>query len=174
MLWESVARPNSASARIWERSNSLQSLERCGPKAVALYQYWNARRGIRPMPTRADIDPLEMRQWLPRLTLVDVSPDGQHFTYRLVGTQMVDLLGVNPTGRPVESAWPEGVAEVVVDGHRAVVESRKPVFCQQINPWLEDQKPTAWAMRLPLSSDGEEVDMILAYLSDNIGMLSQL
>ena len=38
------------------------------------------------------LDPLEMRQWLPRLSLVDVSLDGQHFTYRLVGTQLVDLL----------------------------------------------------------------------------------
>ena len=174
MSWESVARPNSASARTWERSNCLKSLERCGPKAVALYQYWNARRGVRPMPTRADIDPLEMRQWLPRLSLVDVSPDGQQFTYRLVGTQMVDLLGVNPTGRLVETAWPEEMADTVVEGYRQVVESRQPLFCQQINGWLEDQKPTAWAMRLPLSSDGEEVDMILAYLSDNIGMLSQL
>jgi hypothetical protein len=61
-----------------------------------------------------------------------------------------------------------------MDAYRDVVETRNPVFCQQINPWQEDQKPTAWAMRLPLSSDGEEVDMILAYLSDNIGMLSQL
>jgi hypothetical protein len=174
MLWESLARPNSAGARNWERSDCLKSLERCGPKAVALYQYWNARRGIRLMPTRADIDPLEMRQWLPRLSLVDVSPDGQHFTYRLVGTQMVDLLGINPTGRLVEAAWPEEIADHVVDGFRTVVETRKPVFCQQINGWLDDQTPTAWAMRLPLSSDGEEVDMILAYLSDNIGMLSQL
>jgi len=174
MLWESVARPNSASARTWERSNCLKSLERCGPKAVALYQYWNARRGIRSMPTRADIDPLEMRQWLPRLTLVDVSPDGERFTYRLVGTQIVDLLGVNPTGRQVETAWPEETAGLVLDGYREVVETRAPVFCQQIKGWLEDQKPTAWAMRLPLSSDGEDVDMILAYLSDNIGMLSQL
>jgi hypothetical protein len=149
-------------------------LERCGPKAVALYQYWNARRGIRPMPTRADIDPLEMRQWLPRLTLVDVSPDGQDFTYRLVGTRMVDLLGMNPTGRSVESAWPEEVAGLVVEAYREVVDSRAPVFCQQITEWREDQKPTAWAVRLPLSSDGVEVDMILAYLSDNIGMLSQL
>ena len=126
------------------------------------------------MPTRTDIDPLEMRQWLPRLSLVDVSPDGRDFTYRLVGTQMVDLLGVNPTGRSVATAWPEEMAETVVEGYRTVVETRKPVFCQQINGWMEDQKPTAWAMRLPLSSDGEEVDMILAYLSDNIGMLSQL
>jgi len=174
MLWESTARPNSARARTWERSSCLKSLERCGPKAVALYQYWNARRGIRPMPTRADIDPLEMRQWLPRLMLVDASADGKSFTYRLVGTQIVDLLGVNPTGRLVETAWPEEIANHVVDGYREVVETRKPAFCQQINGWLEDQKPTAWAMRLPLSSDGEEVDMILAYLSDNIGMLSQL
>jgi hypothetical protein len=172
MLWESVARPNSASARTWERSNCLQSLERCGPKAVALYQYWNARRGVRSMPTRADIDPLEMRQWLPRLMLVDVSPDGERFTYRLVGTQIVDLLGVNPTGRLVETAWPGEIAHHIVAGYREVVETRKPMFCQQISPWQED--PTAWAMRLPLSSDGEGVDMILAYLSDNIGMLSQL
>jgi hypothetical protein len=174
MLWESLARPNSASARTWERSNTLQSLERCGPKAVALYQYWNARRGIRPMPTRADIDPLEMRQWLPRLTLVDVSPDGEDFTYRLVGTQIVDLLGINPTGRLVETAWPENLAPHVIGAYREVVETRKPIFCQQFNAWLDDQKPTAWAMRLPLSSDGEEVAMILAYISDNVGMLSQL
>lgn len=126
------------------------------------------------MPTRADIDPLEMRQWLPRLMLVDVGSDGRSFTYRLVGTQIVDLLGVNPTGRLVETAWPEEIADQVVDGYREVVETCKPVFCQQINGWLEDQTPTAWAMRLPLSSNGEEVDMILAYLSDNIGMLSQL
>ena len=174
MLWDRLASPTLPRARTWERSSSLQSLERCGPKAVALYQYWNARRGIRAMPSRTDIDPLEMRQWLPRLTLVDVSPDGKQFTYRLVGTQMVDLLGTNPTGRPVETAWPEECVDAVVDGYRDVVESRGPVFCQQTCQWLDDQEPTAWAMRLPLSSDGVEVDMILAYLSDNIGMLSQL
>jgi hypothetical protein len=174
MLRESVSRPTAAHARVWERSSCVQSLERCGPKAVALYQYWNARRGVRAMPTRADIDPLEMRQWLPRLTLVDVSPDGRGFTYRLVGTRIVDLLGVDPTGLPVETAWPEQAASLVVACYREVVETRKPVFCQQSNGWLDDQKPTAWAMRLPLSSSGEEVDMILAYLSDNICMLSQL
>ena len=126
------------------------------------------------MPTRADIDPLEMRQWLPRVTLVDVSPDGQHFAYRLVGTQIVDLLGVNPTGQPVESAWPAEQAELVMAAYRQVVETRAPLFCQQTSEWREDQAPSAWGMRLPLSSDGVEVDVILGYLSDNIGMLSQL
>jgi len=125
------------------------------------------------MPSRADIDPLEMRQWLPRIMLVDVSPDGQKFTYRLVGTQIVDLLGINPTGRSVETAWPEEGVPMLLEAYREVVETREPVFCQQVSDWLSDQEPSAWAMRLPLSSDGTEVDMILAYLS-NVGMLSQL
>jgi hypothetical protein len=151
----------------------LQALERCGSKAVALYQYWNARRGIRSMPGRGDIDPLEMRQWLPRITLVDV--DGEdRFTYRLVGTQIVDLLGINPTGQPIESAWPEEMAATMLQGLRQVVETRAPVFALQTCQWRGDQEPTAWFMRLPLSSDGAEVEMVLAYLSDNIGMLSQL
>jgi len=126
------------------------------------------------MPSRADIDPAEMRQWLPRIMLVDVGPDAGQFTYRLVGTQIVDLLGLNPTGRPVETAWPEEDVARLLEGYREAVDSRTPVFCQQTCEWLVDQKPTAWAMRLPLSSDGSEVDMVLAYLSDNISMLTQL
>jgi len=174
MSWDSLARPALTPARTWERSNSLQALERCGPKATSLYQYWNARRGVRAMPSRGDIDPSEMRQWLPRLTLVDVGGEGSQFIYRLVGTQMVDLLGINPTGRPVATAWPENLAPGVVDAYREVVAMRAPVFCEQVSQWLDDQRPNAWAMRLPLSSDGEEVDMVLCYLSDNIRMLSQL
>jgi hypothetical protein len=174
MSWDSAALPALPSARVWESSSSLEALERCGPKAVALYQYWNARRGVQPMPSRSDIDPLEMRQWLPRIMLVDVGPTGQQFTYRLVGTQIVDLLGTNPTGRPVETAWPEEGVPELLQSYREVVETRKPLFCQQTREWLGDQQPSAWAMRLPLSSGGGEVDMILAYLSSNVGMLGQL
>lgn len=126
------------------------------------------------MPSRGDIDPMEMRQWLPRITLVDVNPDASSFTYRLVGTQIVDLLGMNPTGQPVESAWLVEEAAPLLEGYRAVVDAKAPVFCQQTCVWMDDQEPSAWAMRLPLSSDGERVDVVLGYLSDNIGMLSQL
>jgi hypothetical protein len=148
-------------------------LEQCGPKAVALYHYWNARRGARSMPGRVDIDPLEMRQWLPRITLVDVNPDGG-FIYRLVGTKIVDLLGMDPTGRPIDWSWPEASAASLLDSYREVVETRAPVICHQICEWRDDDEPSAWALRLPLSSGGSDVDVVLGYLSDNIGMLSQL
>jgi hypothetical protein len=105
---------------------------------------------------------------------VDVDSDGTRFSYRLVGTKIVELLGVNPTGRAVETAWPEEAAASVLRSFEEVVQTRAPVFCQQTCQWLADQEPSAWAMRLPLSSDGIEVDMVLAYLSDNITMLSQI
>jgi len=149
-------------------------LERCGPKAVALYHYWNSRRGNRAMPSRLDIDPVEMRPWLARITLADVGADGQHFTYRLVGTQMVDLLGINPTGQAVETPWPDDVANLVLDDYRAVTETGAPVFCHQVCTDAWNERPGAWSMRLPLSSNGRDVDVILGYLSDNVGMLSQL
>jgi hypothetical protein len=34
-----------------------------------------------------------------------------------------------------------------------------------------DQDPTVGVMLLPLSSDGEQVDVILGYLSDGVGVL---
>lgn len=174
MTWDNLARPAVPRARTWERSGSLQTLDRLGPKAVALYHYWNSRRGNRAMPSRHDIDPLEMRPWLARITLADVGEGGDRFTYRLVGTQIVDLLGVNPTGQPVESAWPDEAAEFVRDGYRKVVETGAPVFCHQVCTDAWNERPGAWSMRLPLSSNGHDVDVILGYLSDNIGMLSQL
>lgn len=173
MSWDSLACPALPPARVWERSRSLHMLEQCGPKAVALYHYWNARRGARSMPGRADIDPLEMRQWLPRITLVDVNLD-RSFTYRLVGTRIVDLLGMDPTGRPIDWSWPEGSATDLLDSYRELVETRAPVICHQVCEWRDDDEPSAWALRLPLSTGGSEVDMVLGYLSDNIGMLSQL
>ena len=149
-------------------------MERCGPKAVALYHYWNSRRGNRAMPSRHDIDPVEMRPWLARITLADVEAGGERFTYRLVGTQMVDLLGVNPTGQPVESAWPDEVVPFLLQGYRQCAETGEPVFCHQSCTDAWNERPGAWSMRLPLSSNGRDVDVILAYLSENVGMLSQL
>lgn len=53
------------------------------------------------MPTRADLDPLEMRPWLGNLVLIDVTPD-LRFVYRLYGTAFVDSFGVDMTGRSVD------------------------------------------------------------------------
>jgi hypothetical protein len=122
------------------------------------------------MPRRADIDPVDMRAWLSRVTLIDVDAATQRFRYRLVGTEVVALRGFDPTGRSVEAAWPHEDAQLVQAAYRHVTEQRKAIFCHAAERWHFERDPIVGVMLLPLSNDGEQVDQILGYVGDSIGM----
>jgi hypothetical protein len=55
--------------------------------ARGLVDYWEARRLGRAMPARRDLDVLDLRPWLGRLSLYEVLGDGD-FKIRLRGTTM--------------------------------------------------------------------------------------
>lgn len=170
MTWESALRPALRHARTWERTSSLDVLSWCSPKTVDLYRYWDSRRGGRPMPRRADIDPVDMRAWLSRLSLIEVGACGRLFRYRLVGTEIVALRGFDPTGRNVEAAWPNEDAEMVQAAYRQVAAEKAPVFCHPAQRRHWERDPVVGVMLLPLSADGETVDQILGYLNDSVGV----
>src|SRR5215510_1375314 len=64
-------------------------------------RYWEEKRRGRAMPSRADIDPLELRKYLPGIILIDVVDDARRYVYRLVGTREVAMRGKDPTGQSV-------------------------------------------------------------------------
>ncbi len=171
MTWDNLARPALQHARAWERTSSLDVLNRCNRRTSELYHYWDARRGTRPMPRRADVDPIEMRDWLSRMALIDVAAGGAHFRYRLVGTALTELRGSDPTGLTVEAAWPADDAEIILAAYRQVVAQKAPVFCHPARQVGRDQDSAVGVMLLPLSSDGAQVDVILGYLNDGVGVL---
>ena len=90
----------------------------------ALYAYWDGKRARRAMPTRADLDPLEMREWLGNLLLIDATPDGR-FVYRLYGTKFVDSFGLDMTGRSVDEL-PADQRERVRSDYEAVRATGQP------------------------------------------------
>ena len=53
------------------------------------------------MPSRADIEPLDLPSYLPGIVMVDVGHDPYTLTYRLVGTREAEARGHNPTGKSV-------------------------------------------------------------------------
>ena len=70
-------------------------------KLVDTVAYWRSLHRRGQLPTRADIDPAQIRTLLPCLALLDAqTPDGTP-RYRLAGTGVVELFGQEPTGRPV-------------------------------------------------------------------------
>lgn len=171
MPWDNLARPALNVARTWAWTTSLDALPWCSRRMADLYDYWDGRRGVWAMPRRADIDPIDMRDWLARVVLVDVIDGGAQFRYRLIGTELTQLRGRDATGLTVEEAWPAADAEIVLAGYRDVVARREPVFCHATQGPRSARRPQAGIMLLPLSKDGERVDMILGYLAEDIGVL---
>ncbi|HEX7968313.1 MAG TPA: PAS domain-containing protein, partial [Stellaceae bacterium] len=56
------------------------------PTLAFLRAYWESKRRGRHMPSRADIDPIEMKAHLGWIVLADVLPRLADFRLRLVGT----------------------------------------------------------------------------------------
>ena len=77
----------------------------CHPDVRLVLDYWQEKCAGRLMPARADIDPGDLRRFLPHITLVDVVDDPRRFVYRLVGTSEVELRGFDPTGKSVADAY---------------------------------------------------------------------
>ena len=156
-----------AIARSYPRTTSLDFLDRCRPSTAAFYRYWEGKRRGRPMPARGDIDPLEMKDWLAGVALVDVVRDGAAgdyaLRYRLIGTRPTMLRGQDVTGRRVEVGYFGASLEAALENYRLVIEQKTPVYDWDHTPSSDGFAREAETLLLPLSSDGETVDMVLVY-----------
>lgn len=131
----------------------------------ALYEYWNAVRGDRSMPWRTEIDPAEIPKLLPHIILYDVVTGGG-YVIRLVGEEVVGFVGHNATGQPAGSALPPRAAEILQRILDAVAMERVPKFRAGKAHWQPDKSYRDFeACFLPLSGDGEIVDVILCAVS---------
>lgn len=127
----------------------------------ALFGYWREKRGDRAMPARADLDPLEIPTLLPIVGLVDVLDGGARFRYRLVGTEIVEVDGHDPTGRFLDEAPPDsGYADYLIGLFREVTRERRPLYGESDFRGQGRIERRVRRLLMPLSCDGRSVDMI--------------
>jgi hypothetical protein len=135
---------------------------------LEMYAYWQRKRGERPMPARADIEPAEIKRLLPGMLLVDIvtASDGTlDFLYRLVGTREVDMRGHDPTGTRVAEAYYGPSADDVTACYRRVAESCCPFLDDDCFHLAGQEWSPSASIYLPLSRDGTCVNMVLVYSS---------
>jgi len=148
----------------YPRTSSLDFLQRCSPAIATFYRLWDGKRKGRSMPARKDIDVLELKPWLPGIILVDVLWNPYRCLYRLVGSRVVAIKGKDPTGRPLsEGAHGEQLVETLED-YRIVTHEQKPVYDWDNTAVLEQFMRYSEVLMLPLSNDGQVVNMVIAYL----------
>ncbi|MSP50637.1 MAG: PAS domain-containing protein [Alphaproteobacteria bacterium] len=133
------------------------------PNLVRLYRHWESMRGSRPIPSRADFDPLALPDLLGHLILIDVLREPLRFRYRLVGSRLTERVGRDMTGRFFDDLPEPAYRQRLLAWHGGVVEEKVPRAGMTTRRLLERWEPYE-ILTLPLSADGTDVDMTLTGL----------
>lgn len=154
-------------------TDMTEMAQRCFPETLAFYRYWDSKRVLMPgaprrMPMRRDIEPLEMKRWLPCLQLLDVLPDtslplARRLIYRLVGEQEIAVRGYNPTGRSVEECAIGKESSDPTGNYGIVVEQGTPVYDWSRIPHPKGFLVSQECVLLPLSDDDHRVSHVITY-----------
>jgi len=118
------------------------------------------------MPARADFDPTEIPALLPHIIMYGVAPEGGGYTVRLVGEEVVRFVGRNAAGGPAGATMPPRAAEMLIQILDTVTAERAPKFRAGKAHWHPDKNYRDFeACFLPLSADGETVNIVLGGIS---------
>lgn len=132
------------------------------PRLEQAYLYWRGKARDRAMPGRPDIDPTEIPKLLPDVMLVERLDDGR-YRYRLIGTENARAHGVNATGRFLDEVLPgPDYGAHVLALYDECVASRRALYseCLFFSPARRDPERHTKVLFMPLSSDGETVNMV--------------
>jgi hypothetical protein len=134
------------------------------PKLRQLFDYWDGKRGGRELPARADLDPVEMRFVMGNTILIDVI-DGEplQFRIRLHGTNLSEHVRFDLTGKMLDELPQVEFRDLTRLSFTKVATTKQPLHAQR-DRILDDRPRRYETIILPLSSDGEKVDMLLCGL----------
>lgn len=138
---------------------SLPALEIHDARLRRLYDYWQAKKGGRRAPSRADIAPEDIVDVLPWVFLMERV--GERLRYRLVGDEFRQIYGARLMGMFMDEIDLDHITATYIGEYAQVAESLTPVarkwqFTKNSGRYLDYER-----LILPLSPDGRTVNMFL-------------
>ena len=140
-----------------------------------LFAYWASLRDGARLPGRANLDPAPIKRLLPTVSLIDVVSEPQgtaEFRMRLAGTALYGVYGREITGRRLSEIYNTAAADYWRVELCKVVAEKRPAVGLHSLAWRGASHLSILWLRLPLASDGEQVDMILGF--DAVVGMSQM
>lgn len=128
-----------------------------------LYAYWAGLRTGPRLPARGDIKPEDFKRLLPTVSLIDVRRDPLDFRLRLAGTGLYSVYGREITGRGLDDVYNSAAADYWRVELGKIVEDRRPAVGVHSLSWRGASHMSILWLRLPLATNGVDVDMILGY-----------
>lgn len=131
------------------------------PGGRELFTWWDKTKGERAFPARRDFSPLAVTPLLPTIQLIDVGDEQRVYSVRLVGTRITEIIGFDPTGKPLDdlpnTAAVRKAYDWVVDNQKPLMRLNMPV------KWGNKDFMACSALILPLGPTGGSVNMLLLH-----------
>jgi hypothetical protein len=162
------------SSRISGVQNEINPQNLENPALAFLKSYWDAKRGPRVMPSRADIKPADMKEHLGWIILLDALPEFADFRYRTVGTRVTQYFLADSTGKTLSEAFAtygEAAVNGVIAIHRKAARDKIAMRAYGGAGWLGHEFLDFDAIYLPLSDDGVTANMILSAFTFDVSEL---
>ena len=138
-------------------------LSDCHELIAEIYSIWLTWGDAGKLPSRSDFDPIDLVKFLPNVCLVDVDYQNRDFIYRLLGTAAVEFRRSDPTGLSVKDNFIGESYERAWKSYCIVVDRRSFLYDFSTSLSPSGFSITDETIFLPLSNDGERVDMIFVF-----------
>lgn len=157
--------PVRVTRSLWEDGMARRPVDVDDSRCHQLLTWWRAAQRGRPWPARSDFDPVLFPGLLPHIFLCDVaSAPKLHFVYRLTGTEIDHVLGVNGAGRQLTEVPIHDDVNSHWEQFHQTLDSSEPTYLEHdfLTP---DRRAVAYRrLLLPLSRTGPNVDLLLGLL----------
>jgi len=131
-------------------------------KQRALLEYWLKIKGDLRMPARKDLEPSDITPLLSGIWLADVIPgDAPRFKVRLFGTDLVEAFQLEGTSLNLDNV---SFAKDIVKRLTNLVKTKEPYYLVCKMPIESEDFEYYSTLTLPMSSDNENVDIIISAL----------
>jgi hypothetical protein len=132
------------------------------PKVAQIYQWWHSHAQEGHLPLRREFDIADHAPIVPDLFLVEVLADGQ-FLMKLEGERVIELFGVNRTGRIISQGADAGeYGHALAEYYQSIIDEKRCRRCTGNMEHKNDRRSMEFeSIDCPLSRDGRQVDFIL-------------
>jgi hypothetical protein len=135
------------------------------PYYSQLLSVWRAKAGTRPMPMRSELTARDLKDFLRQIVLIQRTAENpSHYSWRLIGTGVTDILG-HHTGRTFEESIPAEHLARWIETSDLILNSGQPWRLRgrvRINgrDYLDAEN-----LYLPLANDNNEPTYIMGLCS---------
>lgn len=149
MIPPTASDPKAGRTRV-TRSESFRS-----PNCRRLFDHWRHVRGDRPRPAWTDIDLMELRDIAPFMLVRDAVDGGWDFGVRFFGSQLVETLQHDLTGKLLSARYDPESFEILRERFAAGLNADGPIRVVGFIDLVETRSQKVFEqINLPLSESG--------------------